>query len=358
MKLEQLGWNSAFDESFAREGREGSFPARVAFASRGICRLMGSDGEFTATLSGKSRNEHQGVAPVVGDWVAARQVDADTAVVLAVLQRQSVLARGVAGGRKSQAGAAPGEQVLAANVNTSLIVCGLDQDYNPRRIERYIALSYGGGVAPVVLLNKADICPDADARAEEVALLAPGVEVISLSAKEGQGVERVRSLLNPGATVCLLGSSGAGKSTLFNALSSEPSQATASVSDTTGKGRHTTTSRELFLLPGGIILIDTPGIREVALVDGEGLELAFPEIEALAQRCRFRDCSHNGEPGCALLKAVETGELSEARWESYLRLQNEVRHRERVAETSRVAVEKARGKPIAKAVKQFYKLKG
>lgn len=358
MKLEQLGWNQAFEESFARERSADVFPARVAFASRGVWRLLGTGGECAATLSGKARNAPQASLPVVGDWVAARRGDADTAVVLTVLPRQSVLARGAAGGRKSAAGAAAGEQLLAANVNTSLIVCGLDQDYNPRRMERYIALSYGGGVQPVVLLNKADICSEASEKADEVARLAPGVEVILLSAREGQGVERVRSILHPGGTVCLLGSSGAGKSTLLNALSSEQAQATGPTSDATGKGRHTTTSRELFLLPGGIILIDTPGLREVALADGVGLELAFPEVEELAQRCRFRDCSHEGEPGCAVAAAVGRGEISEERWESFRRLQNEVRHRERIAETSRAAVEKARGKPIAKAIKEFYRMKG
>jgi ribosome biogenesis GTPase len=362
MKLEQLGWNPAFEESFACEPGVDVFPARVAFASRGICRLLGpefgAEGECAATLSGKARNDPRGVSPVVGDWVAARRIDADTALILAVLPRQSVLARGGSGGRKSDDGAPTGEQVLAANVNTSLIVCGLDRDFNPRRIERYIALSYGGGVQPVVLLNKADICPDAGERADEVARLAPGVDVVALSAKEGLGVDRVRSLLGPGVTVCLLGSSGAGKSTLLNALSTTPAQSTGSVSDATGKGRHTTTSRELFVLPGGIIVIDTPGLREVALADGEGLNLAFPEVEELAQRCRFRDCAHEGEPGCAVRDAVGRGEISEERWGSFLRLQSEARYRERVADTHKTVVEKARWKSVSKTVKQFYKMKG
>lgn len=355
MELKHLGWNTACEDYFAQNTGLDVFPARVAFASHGNFRLIGAEGECRAVISGKARNDAHFPAPAVGDWVAARRVDPEQAVLLSVMPRQSVLARGAAGGRKTADGAARAEQVLAANVTTSLIVCGLDRDYNPRRIERYVALSYGGGVQPVVLLNKADLCDDAQARADEVALSAPGVEVVALSAREGLGLDRVRSLLSPGDTVCLLGSSGAGKSTLLNALAAEPSQPTGPTSDATGKGKHTTTSRELFVLPGGVIVIDTPGLREVALADGEGLDLAFPEVEELAAGCRFRDCAHEAEPGCAVREAVERGELSRERWESYQRLQGELSHRERAADPLLAAKEKARWKAIHKSLKHHPK---
>lgn len=355
MTLEELGWSAACEEFFAGETRNDVFPARVSFASRGHWRLLCKGGEIAATLSGKARNDPGTPTPVVGDWVTARRADLENAVILAVIPRQSALVRGQAGGRKNEDGVAGGEQVLAANVNTSLIVCGLDRDYNPRRIERYIALSYGGGVQPVVLLNKADLCQDAQEKADEVASLAPGVEVIALSALDGEGVERVRNLLRSGETVCLLGSSGAGKSTLLNGLAAASCQATKATSEVSGKGRHTTTHRELFVLPGGVIVIDTPGLREVALSSPDGLEQTFPEVEAFAKDCRFRDCTHGGEPDCAVLAAVESGELAGERWESFLRLQREVRYRERVANLGQASEEKDRWKSISKAIKQLYK---
>jgi ribosome biogenesis GTPase len=355
MTLEELGWSAACEGFFGGDASGDLFPARVSFASHGRWRLLGKEGEIAATLSGKARNDHNIPTPVVGDWVAARRADSVSAVILGVMPRQSALVRGEAGGRKKEEGEARGEQVLAANVSKSLIVCGLDRDYNPRRIERYIALSYGGGVQPVVLLNKADLCPDAPEKAAEVASLAPGVEVLALSALDGDCVERVRTLLHSGETVCLLGSSGAGKSTLLNGLASTMRQETRATSDVSGKGLHTTTHRELFVLPGGIIVIDTPGLREVALSSPDGLEQTFPEVEALAKNCRFRDCTHDGEPDCAVVAAVESGKLSGERWESFIRLRKEVRYRERVADLGKASEEKDRWKSISKAIKQFYK---
>jgi ribosome biogenesis GTPase len=248
-----------------------------------------------------------------------------------------------------------GEQVLAANVTASLIVCGLDRDYNPRRIERFIALSYGGGVQPFVLLNKADLCADASEKAAEIERLSPGVPVLPLSAFVPSDVARVRGLLHPGDTVCLLGTSGAGKSTLLNALSETPVQNTLPMSTATGKGRHTTTHRELFVLPGGLIVIDTPGLREVALGAGADLEQTFPEVERLAAHCRFRDCTHEGEPDCAVAAAVERGELSGERWESFQRLQREMRHQQHAADPILAAKEKARWKMIHKSLKHHPK---
>jgi len=245
---------------------------------------------------------------------------------------------------------------MVANVDVAIIVCGLDRDYNPRRIERYVTLAWGGGVEPVVLLNKADLRLDADLRAEEVRALAPGATVETLSALDGAGIDMVRALVPPGRTACLLGSSGAGKSTILNGLMGGERQRTGETSETTGKGRHTTTHRELLLIPGGGVMIDTPGLREVALIaDEKGLSAAFSPIEELAQRCRFADCSHTTEPGCAVLRAVAAGELDTDRLASFHRLGREISYHQAVEATSSARVERDKWKSIKKEVRRLYK---
>lgn len=355
MELEKLGWNQAFKNKFAQNSSTGDFPARVTFASRGHYRLAGEGGEHWAGLAGKLRGDGGAPHPVVGDWVRAREVGEGVAVINGVLTRESSISRGAPGSRKS--GKTPsGEQVIAANVTKSFLVCGLDRDFNPRRIERYAAISWGGGVTPAVLLNKADLCDDAAGPELLARTAAPGVEVVVLSATDRAGVEIVRALIGPGDTVCLLGSSGAGKSTLLNALLNGEVKATGAVSGATGKGRHTTTDRELFLLPGGGMAIDTPGLREVALGGESSVEDAFPEIAGQGG-CRYPDCTHTVEPGCRVRLAVEEGRIAPERFESYLKLQREARFRERAADATLAVAEKKKWKAVSKAVKRFYLMK-
>ena len=254
----------------------------------------------------------------MGDWVAVRS-DQDRAGIHAVLPRTSAFVR-PATGETSE------EQILAANVDTALLVAGLDHDFNPRRIERYVASAWESGAQPVLVLNKADIVSDLDEWVARAAAIAPGVPVVALSAQTGVGLEQLASWVGPGRTVVLLGSSGVGKSTLVNALLGENRQATGEVRADDSRGRHTTTARELLVLPGGGVLIDTPGIRALKLAAGEeSMAGAFADIESLAAACRFRDCRHEGEPGCAVTAAVATGTLDRARLLSWYKLEREAK---------------------------------
>lgn len=357
MELDKLGWNLALKGRFDQISGNGDFPARVSFASRGHWRLLGEGGEFWATLSGRARGDGELQYPVVGDWVSAQRAGDGVAVITGVCERLSVIERGAPGGRKRGADHFQGGQVIAANVTKSFLVCGLDRDFNPRRIERYTALSWGGGVTPVVLLNKADLCEDVCRAELEARTAAPGAEVVVLSALDRTGVEAVRALIATCDTVCLLGSSGAGKSTLLNALIRDEVKSTGSVSDATGKGRHTTTDRELFLLPGGGVVIDTPGLREVALGGGSGISDAFPEIAEIGADCRYHDCTHTSEPGCRVKLAVEEGRISPERFESYAKLLREARFRQCAEDRTQAAAEKQKWKAVSKDIKRFYLMK-
>ncbi len=352
MELETLGWNAQWEylaHPFLTDPN--LFPARVAFAARDRLRLLGPRGELRAVPSGRARRDFP--PPAVGDWVVAARAPGGDATVHAVLPRRSRLARGDANRRRGDEAPAA-EQVLAANVDRVLVVCGLDRDYNPRRIERYVTLAWGGGAEPAVVLTKADLRPDAARFAAEAEALAPGARVLTVSALSGEGVDAVRGLLGPGTTACLVGSSGAGKSTLLNRLLGAETQATAATSAATGKGRHTTTRRELFVLPGGGVVIDTPGLRSVGLDPaGDGLDAAFADVADLANGCRFRDCRHQGEPGCAVEAATSAGRLDPGRWEGYQRLERELRYRELAADLGAAAAERKRWRSIHKEVKRL-----
>ncbi len=278
-------------------------------------------GEQSVRLAGRMlREARAGRAPrpVVGDWV---DVSPD-GVVAGLHPRRTRLARKAAGLRDI-------EQVIVANVDVAFIATSIDGDVNERRLERYLAVVHEGGVVPVVLLTKADVPVDLEAERARVRGVAPDVEILAVSARTGQGLGELARRIVPGSVAVLLGSSGVGKSTLVNALLGEAQQRVGGLRDD-GKGRHTTTRRELFVLPNGGLLFDTPGMRELGLIDAEGgMEEAFAEVANLAARCRFRDCSHGTEPGCAVREALEKGELEPARFESWRKLRGEIEARRR-----------------------------
>lgn len=324
MNLNDLGWSDFFASAFAPY--RDFIPARVVREHDKGFLVWSESGESAAQLSGRSRAD--GVRLAVGDWVALRP----DGVIEAVLPRRSHFTR-------KTAGAVTQEQPVAANVDTLFLVSGLDRDFNVRRIERYLTVAWDGGAAPVILLNKADLCDDVDSRVAETQAVAAGAPVHPVSALHASGLEPVRARLVPGHTAAFLGSSGVGKSALVNALLGEARQSTGGVREDDQRGRHTTTMRRLFLRPEGGLIIDTPGMRELQVwADADALNLAFPEIADASRSCRFRDCTHEHEPGCAIRSGVDEGSLPPERFDSFRRLRAEIASLER-----RKAKKKARG---------------
>jgi ribosome biogenesis GTPase len=315
-------------------------------------------GEARAGVSGRLRlaAEDSDVLPAVGDWVALQLHTAGDAVIRNVLPRRNALYRRDSGGRKKRTGGTGADQAIAANVDVVFVVCGLDRDFNLRRIERYITLAYSCGIQPAVVLTKADLCRDAEAREAQTIAVAPGVAVRAVNSFAEGGVGWVRAQIGAGQTACLLGSSGAGKSTLINRLLGRDRMRTRQTSGTTGKGQHTTTHRELLLVDGGGVVIDNPGLREIGLAGAEdGLSDSFEEIDRLAEDCRFRDCSHDNEPGCAVRAAVEGGRLPPERLDSFHRLGRELHYRAISQDKGAASAERAKWKPIMKSLRRIQK---
>lgn len=322
MTLHELGYNTLIHTYF-----QDNYPqfqaARVVVEHRERYLVRTANQEFEAEITGNMRFSAQSRAdfPAVGDWVAISVFD-DFAIINGLVPRQTTLERQAAG-KTSEA------QIIAANVDGALIVQATDTDFNPNRIERYLAICHSASIEPVVVLSKTDLISDEKRQANEQKLKERigQVPVISLSNESLQGLEQVKAFLQTGKTFCMLGSSGAGKSTLLNKLSGEYRMSTSSVGSSTGKGRHTTTHRELFVLETGGIIIDTPGMRELGLAtNSESVEDTFAKISRLSGQCRFSDCTHTSEPGCAVLKAIENEELNWSGWENYRKLKREQAH--------------------------------
>lgn len=352
MNLERFGWDEFFAESFAPLARQGFEPARVFLQHNKIYMLYTGRGELPAEAAGRLRHEAAGPEdlPAVGDWVAIRvRPDERKATIHEILPRRSKFSRKAAGGRDE-------EQVVAANVDTLFLVSGLDSDFNPRRIERYLTMARESGARAVVVLNKADVAEDLGRKVEEVRAVALDVPVLLMSARQGEGVEQLLPYAGPGQTVSLVGSSGVGKSTIINKLLGAERQKTGEVRAGDERGKHTTTHRELLPLPTGGLIIDTPGMRELQLlVRDRGLRDTFEDVEELSSRCYFSDCRHQSEPGCAVREALGSGALDAERYDNYRKMQREMeelaaRQDRRLAETR-----KERTKKLNQALKKYKK---
>jgi len=366
--LEELGWSDFFSLQLEQDQFNSEMkPGRVAEESRGMCRLLSATGEFMAKVSGKFRHEISGPAdcPAVGDWVIASTRSGEgRATIHRVLKRKSKFSRKIAGKKTEQ-------QIVAANVDIVFIVSSLNREFNLRRMERYVTLAWESGATPVMVLNKCDLCENAEEFRAEAEAAAIGVRIILASAVRGDGIAEIREMMrgecqttvggaSPTAlTAALLGSSGVGKSSLINSILGRKLLDTGEIRENDDRGRHITTARQLIIAPGGGVLMDTPGMRELQLWDArQGIAQAFGEIEEFTALCKFRDCKHQNEPGCAVRAAVESGTLAAERLESYHKLRREERF---LAGKQDAAVRSAQTKSLKTMMKQvnrFYRDRG
>ena len=350
--LEQYGWSATFEEDFSSYRQAGFSAGRISVENREQYLVLTAEGEVSAAVTGKLLYTVDAPSdlPKVGDWVVITLYEPEQkAVIHAVLPRQSRLSRKTAN-RKSE------EQIIVANIDMIFVVQSLDHNFNLSRLERYLVQVRDGGAQPVIILNKADLCPEPAEKIGQVRAIAPDATILSTSAKTEDGVAAVQAFLRPGLTYAFVGSSGVGKSTLINRLIGANTLKTAAVREKDSKGGHTTTRRELIPLDNGAILIDTPGMRELALWDsGEGLDDTFADILQLAQQCRFADCRHISETGCAVREAVEQGALSAERYKNYTKLLRETAYLDSKRDERSFLDSKRKDKELHRAIKNYRK---
>jgi len=352
--LFELGWKPCFEESFEQFKKAFTSNAnelcagRISIEHKGIYRILSEHGELLGKMSGKLLAKSEaGVRPAVGDWVVmSARLNERQATIHDILPRFSKFSR-------KEAGTDHGEQIVCANIDIVFLVMSLNRDFNLRRLERYLITAWDSGANPIIVLTKADLCEDIDEKMKAVEQVAFGVPTYAVSAATGQGIDELRQLIKPGETAALLGSSGVGKSTLINCIYGENILETGAIREDDDRGRHTTTHRELIVLKTSGIVIDTPGMRELSLWDvADSLAQGFEDVETLALNCKFRDCSHSGEPGCAVKEAIENGNLSPERFQSYVKLQKELAYFERKSSKKAQSEEKKKWKAINKQARQ------
>lgn len=344
--LRDYGWDDFFEKEWNSFSGESIFPGRITADYGQKFRVISEFGELTVNRPVNRHGDEMQYA--VGDWVVLESPDAARQVkIRSVMARKSKFSRFASGIEVK-------EQIVAANIDIVFLMQSLNRDFNVRRLERYLIAAWGSGAAPVVILSKTDLCDNPAEKTAAVYAAAPGVEVHAVSCVTGEGIEDIKKYFSRGKTVALLGSSGVGKSTLVNTLAGSRVLKTGEIREGDGRGKHTTTHREILLLPGGGLILDTPGMRELAIWEADtGMEVVFADIEELAKRCRFRNCRHQSEPGCAVKEALENGNLAKEKWESWLKLKKEQEYLEKRKETGFILQQKKKGKQMAKFKKGF-----